>query len=235
MAHLDRMIYIDDSGHYKSGLVVYGWVEFAPDRWATVLKSWLDMRKRLWREYGIPVTQELHTTEYVNGRGRISTRVPDQFVRNGQEYWKDFGRAVAHECLETIRSTEGVRTGAVWCRGTPEQLAETKMRTYTELISRFERELAEKDSLGIVFMDGDGSDSTYKQAHRELRLADRRVLEDAIHLDSKGSQLVQMADLVAWSANTHIDRHPGNQFAWTWYEDFLSERDPDRSPREVGA
>lgn len=60
---LTRLIYIDDSGHPASGLVVYGWVEFAPDRWASVLKSWLDTRKRLWREFSIAVTEELHTTQ----------------------------------------------------------------------------------------------------------------------------------------------------------------------------
>jgi hypothetical protein len=47
---LDRLIYIDDSGHPASGLVVYGWIEFSPDRWASVLKTWLETRKRLWRE-----------------------------------------------------------------------------------------------------------------------------------------------------------------------------------------
>lgn len=29
--HLERMIYVDDSGHPRSGMVVYGWVEFSPD------------------------------------------------------------------------------------------------------------------------------------------------------------------------------------------------------------
>jgi hypothetical protein len=79
---LDRLIYVDDSGRPQSGLVVYGWVEFAPDRWAGVLRDWLDLRKRLWRESGIPVTQELHTVDYVNGRGRISRKFPDRHRHN---------------------------------------------------------------------------------------------------------------------------------------------------------
>ncbi|CAM3723856.1 DUF3800 domain-containing protein [Occultella aeris] len=231
--HLDRMIYVDDSGHPQEGTVVYGWVEFAPDRWAGVLRCWLDTRKRLWREFGIPLTQELHTTEYANGRGRISKQLPDRHVHKGVEYWKDFGREVADQCLETLRCTEGLKVGAVWRRGAPEQLARTKQEAYGALIERFERELADSGSLGIVFMDGDGTDGSYRSTHRGLKLAARRVIEDAVHLDSKASQLIQMADLVAWSANVTIDRHARNEFAWEWYSTFLAERDPARGAQAI--
>lgn len=230
---LNRMIYVDDSGHPQSGLVVYGWIEFSPDHWAGVLKSWLDTRKKLWREYGVLITTELHTTNYVNGRGRISRRTPDRFVRDGHELWKDFGRAVAVECLDTLRSTEGLAVGAVFRRGEPENFAETKLLAYQALIERFEGELAESESLGIVFMDGDGSDTSYRSAHRSLKLAQRRVIEDAIYTDSKHSQLVQMADLVAWSANTAVDQYPGNHFAGDWYSFYLAERDLHRDPQEI--
>lgn len=230
---LDRLIYVDDSGHPKSGLVVYGWIEFRPDRWSDVLRSWLDTRKRLWREFSIPVVTELHATAYVNGRGRISTQIPDRHVHNGVEYWKDFGREVAVECLETLRCTEGLTVGAVWRRSPPDQLARTRQETYAGLIQRFEQELAGSGSLAMVFMDGDGSDSSYRSTHRGLKLAARRVIEDAVHIDSRVSQLVQMADLVAWSANAHIDRHPGNEFAWEWYSTHLAERDPHRQPQEI--
>lgn len=230
---LDRMIYIDDSGHPQSGLVVFGWIEFAPDRWAGVLKSWLDTRKLLWREFSVPVVKELHTTAYVNGRGRIATRIPDRHVHHGVEHWKDFGREVAATCLDSLRCAEGLTVGAVWRRGAPDEFARTKQETYAALIERFEGELATSESLALVFMDGDGSDKSYRTTHRNLRLDDRRVIEDAIHLDSTGSQLIQMADLVAWSAYVQIDRHPAHQFAWEWYETYLAERDPRRTPPQI--
>lgn len=230
---LDRLIYVDDSGHPQSGLVVFGWVEFSPARWNGILRSWLDTRKMLWREFGIPIVNELHATEYVNGRGRISRRVPDRHVHEGVEHWKDFGREVAEVCLETLRSTEGLGVGAVWRRADPRQVNATRRSSYAALVTRLESELARTDSLALVFMDGDGSDTSYRTTHRALRLADRRVVEDAIHVDSRTSQLVQMADLVAWSANAHVDRHPGNQFAWGWYDTYLAERDPLRFPQEI--
>ena len=135
---LDRLIYIDDSGHPKSGLVVFGWVEFHPSSWAAVLRSWLTTRNRLWREYRIPVASELHMTEYVQGRGRISTKVPDRHVHDGVDYWKDFGREVAVECLDTLRCMEGLRVGAVYRRGDPHKLAQLRPDTYSALGRRFE-------------------------------------------------------------------------------------------------
>ncbi|GAA12650.1 hypothetical protein GOALK_056_00830 [Gordonia alkanivorans NBRC 16433] len=227
------MIYVDDSGHPASGLHVYGWIEFSPDHWSSVLASWLDTRKMLWREYRIAVTKELHTTEYVNGRGRISKGVPDRHVHAGVEYWKDFGREVAEVCLETLRCTEGLRVGAVYRRGDPGEIATTKRDLYADLVARIEVELAASGGLGLVFMDGDGNDPTYRTTHRGLDLRRRRLIEDAVHIDSATSQLVQMADLVAWSANSHVDRHAHNEFAWQWYEKFLSERDPSRVPQKI--
>nr|WP_232541563.1 DUF3800 domain-containing protein [Nocardia bovistercoris] len=227
------MIYVDDSGHPQSGLAVYGWIEFRPDQWRSVLRTWLDTRKALWREFKVPVTKELHTTEYVNGRGRISKSIPERHIHDGHEYWKDFGREVAHDCLETLRCVEGLIVGSVYRRGQPQDFASTKRELYADLVTRFERELEAGDSLGLIFMDGDGSDSSFRTTHRGLALAQRRMIEDAIHIDSSGSQLIQMADLVAWSAAAAIDRHPKNEFAAQWYSKYMSERDPLREPQEM--
>ncbi|MGO1181655.1 MAG: DUF3800 domain-containing protein [Micrococcaceae bacterium] len=230
---LNRLIYVDDSGNPNTGLAVFGWIEFSPDHWSAVLTQWLETRKRLWRDFGINVTEELHTTLYVNGRGRISKRVPDRHIHNGQTHWKDLGREVALECLETLRSTEGLRIGAVYRRGEPHDIGKLKQLAYASLVDRVESELADSESLAMIFIDGDGSDTSYRTTHRTLKLNQRRVIEDALHLDSRTSQLVQMADLVAWSANSAIDKHPKNEFARSWYADYLSERDPHRAPREI--
>jgi hypothetical protein len=74
---------------------------------------------------------------------------------------------------------------------------------------------------------------SFRTTHRQLKLDERHIIEDAIHLDSKSSQLVQMADLVAWSAYAAVDRHPRNEFAWGRYETYLAERDPGRQPKEL--
>ena len=234
-AALDRLIYIDDSGSPQLGLAVFGWIEFRPQQWADVLGRWLDNRKMLWREFGVPVAEELHMTEYVRGRGRIAKaeRIPNRHVHDGKPYWQDFGREVARTCLDTIRCIEGLKVGAVYRRGRPEDIHRTKVSLYEALVTRLEAGLEESGALAMVFMDGDGSDMTYRTTHRKLKLRERHVIEDAIHLESKGSQLVQMADHVAWCANTSINRHKGNAYAHDWYKRYLSERDPDREPQQI--
>lgn len=135
--------------------------------------------------------------------------------------------------MDTLRSTEGLVVGSVYRRGEPHTLAETKRELYAASVRRFETELAATDSLGLVVMDGDGSDLSYRATHRSLPLAERRVIEDAIHLDSRASQLVQMADLVAWTANVTVDAHPKNAFAREWYANYLAVCDRHRYPQEL--
>lgn len=71
---ISRMLYIDDSGAERDGLIVYGWIECRPERWRHALRTILQMRKGLYRDYLVPPARELHATEFINGRGRISTR-----------------------------------------------------------------------------------------------------------------------------------------------------------------
>lgn len=82
-------------------------------------------------------------------------------------------------------------------------------------------------------MDGDGSDPGYAAAHRDLKLAHRRVIEDPIFLAAHASQWVQMADLVAWSAYQGLLRHPGKEFAWEWYHRHLRDVDVADGPRAI--
>ncbi|PPF78262.1 hypothetical protein C5B96_14800 [Subtercola sp. Z020] len=71
-------------------------------------------------------------------------------------------------------------------------------------------------------MDGNGTDRSYLAAHRALDLSGRHVVEDPVFHDSRGSQFVQMADLVAYSAFMHLNRHDGNRFAWSWFDDHFA-------------
>lgn len=231
---LDRLVYMDDSGDSASGLVVYGWIEFAPHDWPEVLGAWLEHRRRLWRNYGVPVQKELHMTEYVQGRGRISKKVPDRFMADtGYPLWKNLGRAVALESLETLSSICGLKVGAVYRQATRATGAQARGEVYSTIISKLDAELSETNSLGMVFMDGDGSDTAYRDVHRTLLRGARSVIEDPIYTDSKASQFMQMADHVAWCATASILKIGKQAFAHDWYADYLSPRDPARGPQAV--
>lgn len=205
-------------------------MSFEPWQWADVLGEWSQVRRYLWREFRIPVTQELHTTAYVNGRTRISINPPDKCRRNGLVLWKDLGRDVATKILDRVASIQGLHVGAITATGASSLFADTKVRLYAHLLALFEQDLASRDALGIVLVDGDGSDGSYRAAHRNLPRPTRRIIEDPVHLDSAYSQLIQLADLVAWSANTCADPHPKNAFAHDWYSTYLAPRDIRRGP-----
>lgn len=55
------------------------------------------------------------------------------------------------------------------------------------------------------------------------------MFEGPLMLSSKHSQLIQIADLVVWSAYSAINKHASQEFAWHWYRDYLAVRDPNRS------
>ena len=91
---------------------------------------------------------------------------------------------------------------------------------------------AANDTFLMVFYDGQqglaapGDDSTpeelselwttavrnaapYRKVHRDLELTTRRVIEDVIMQDSRYSQLIQAADLIAYGAfQRHLQDHP---------------------------
>jgi hypothetical protein len=236
---LARLLYLDDSGSaLHGGLVVYGWVEVHPSDWTTVLGRWLDLRRSLARDYGIPQSQELHATDFVRGRGRIARRPPTRFIgRNdlGEQVvlWKDLGREVAERCLIALRDAAELRVGAVyrWEPATTKAWGRAKYATYGDLIRELDAELRRSGHFAVVAMDG--SDPHYRAVHRALPLTHRRIIEDPMMHDSRESHWTQMADLVAYTANITLNRHHGTAFGWDWYADFLAPRDPFGAPREL--
>ena len=137
--------------------------------------------------------------------------------------------------LTTIGSAEALRVGAVFRRTRAKGADYHRERAglYAALIAHIDARLAADEELGLIFMDGDDSDSIYREAHRELKLDVRRVVEDPLFQGSHRSQPVQMADLVAWTAYQSLQRHPGKQYAWPWYEKFLGLADVNGGPMEL--
>ena len=237
MPGLDRLFYVDDSYRQESGLVVFGWIECNPVEWRRGLRAWLELRKDLRREFGVRVDKELHATEFVNGRGDLSDDhrplVGTPFVDGqAQVLRKDLGRAVAVRCLQLIGSCPFLQVGAVW-RHIPDDADFTaqKYELYADFVQHIDAELRGRDSYGLIVMDG--QDPHYRSAHRALKLDERHIVEDAIMSDSGNSQLVQMADLVAYTAFSSLNRHNANRFAWDWYSDHLAGRDVNGGPVEL--
>jgi len=230
---ITRLIYMDDSGEPKSGLIILAWIEFDASDWNRILGEWLDIRRLLRIKFGISSQTELHTSQYVHGRGRLSNQIPERFRIGHQIKWKDFGQAIAVECLKKLGSIEGLEIHSIYSHKLHPTDLQAKERLYSYFASKLSSRLDNKNTLALVFIDGNGSDSTFQKVHRKLDLKTRSIVEDSIHLESSNSQLIQMADLIAWCANASVDKNSNNEFAWDWYERFLSVRDPNREPQPI--
>lgn len=219
-----RLIYIDDSGAAQTRTMVYGWVELHFQHWRTALRQWLNWRQELYRAIGLPTDYELHATKFVGGRGHPTGTDWD---RN-----KSYRTEVMEEALRTIAALPGLRTGAVFQRGEPITAA-FRADTYAKLVRWFDAELAAGDEYGMVLMDGDGTDPTYRIAHRELKLDTRSLIEDPLFQGSHLSQWVQMADLVAYTAYMRLARIPNKEFSWDWYGLLAATSATGPEPQDV--
>jgi len=106
------------------------------------------------------------------------------------------------DALGVICAKEGVKVGTVFRKTAARRKEYSVQRheVYEKLIQRLDNELETAGQLGIVFMDGNGSDHSYFNAHRKLKLASRNIIEDPLFQAAHRSQWIQMADLVAWAA-----------------------------------
>lgn len=218
-AHV-RLFYVDDSGAPETGWIIYSWIECAIVDWNEGLRCWLDLRKTLFADRRIPPSYQLHTTKFLNGRGNPSTD-PTQNAS------KQIRRQVIEQALGTIGGTPVLGVGTAYrhtaARG--KLYARERTRLYELLVARLDSRLTAAGELGIVFMDGNGSDGSYHAAHRALKLRHRRLIEDPQFLPAHKSQWVQMVDIVAYSAYQGLLRHPAKQFAWNWYNHYLAAMD----------
>jgi hypothetical protein len=220
-----RMFYIDDSGSVDTGHIVYSWIETTPHEWATGLRTWLDFRKTLYANYKIPPSAELHAAHLVAGRGRPST---DATVNKSKKTRRD----IMESALQAIGSIPEVHVGTIYRTTTTTGTAYAAERDalYDELITHLDDRLCASGELGIVFMDGIGTENGYYTAHRRMKLQDRSIIEDPLFQASHRSQTIQMADLVAWTAYQAIQQHPAKTFAWHWYDKHLRTADLNGAP-----
>ncbi|MCJ1709531.1 DUF3800 domain-containing protein [Microbacterium sp. VKM Ac-2923] len=214
-----HLCYIDDSGHPQTGITLTALL-IGEDHWNQVLSAWLDGRREIHREFGVPKTAELHAVKLYKGRGEFC-ETAEQEAKFSSIARAAAGRVMLSHISKNSSFTV-VSVGA-------------KSRSTDELYARFIAFLEDwaetRDTRLLVFYDGqtgvdeDGERTAeersdlwerairaaapYRAVHRNLDLSSRRVIEDVVMQDSKYSQLIQAVDLIAYGAyHKHLQNHP---------------------------
>jgi len=228
-----RLFYVDDSGVDNTGWVVFGWVEFLLLDWAQVLDHRIRWRKALYAERRIPASFHLHTAEFLGARGASESASLDGLWNAGsRKYVRNKRVAVLEQALANVGTCEQLRLGVAHRHTTSRNrdFARQKAEVYADLVAHLDGMLEQAGEVGLLVLDGDGSDISFRGGHRRLPLASRRLLEDPLYQRSHSTQLIQMADLVAFAGYQSLLRAPEKRFAWDWYTTFLASRDPRAQP-----
>lgn len=224
-----RLFYVDDSGAEETGWAVFAWIECTFPNWANGLQAWLDLRTSLYAEHRIPPSAELHATQFVNGRGNPSQNP-------GVNMSKRVRQAVAEQALATICACPELHVGAVYRQTSArkKEYAAERDAAYIGLVDHLDTRLGGAGEHGMIIMDGNGTAANaYYAAHRGLKLSARNLVEDPLFVPAHRSAWVQMADFVAWTTYQSLQRHPGKQFTWDWYDRYLRTCDVNGGPVRV--
>lgn len=212
--------YVDDSGDSRNGTTLTALI-VEDQYWTGLLGAWLQGRRDIHREFGVPKSKEIHAVDLYKKRGSYC-ETPEQEKKFGEN-----NRAAAGRMLLSALSKHQDFTVV-----TVASAEVVKPRVYAKFIAWLEDWAALNDTHLLVFYDGQqglgapgepltieeqqalwemaGRGATpYREVHRGLELGSRRILEDVIMQDSRYSQLIQAADLIAYGAyHKHLQEHP---------------------------
>jgi hypothetical protein len=214
-----HLCYVDDSGHPQKGITLTALI-IEDVRWTEVLGAWLEGRRVLHREFGVPKLKELHAVKLYKGRGEFC-ETPEQE--------KAFGRAVRATAGRIMLSH--LSKGSQFTVLTVGSSDRSSNVVYARFVAFLEDWAASNDTQLMIFYDGqtgiDEADehspeerrelwerairgaAPYREAHRSLELKTRRIIEDVMMQDSRYSQLIQAVDLLAYGAyHKHLQSHP---------------------------
>lgn len=217
------MAYVDDSGASKRGTTLAALL-VEPTHWCGVLDAWLAGRRAVHGDFGVRKDAELHAADLYKGRG-VFCATPEQETAFGRRQRAATGRIV----LSHLSKYEHFQVVTVGTRKV------SKPAVYAQFIAYLEDWATEQQTELVIFYDGpqgihqeDGTEPTreklaaqwedalrnaapYRRVHRELKITQRRVVEDPIMQDSRYSQLIS-SPMVPTTPPPGTARHLGTEY-----------------------
>jgi hypothetical protein len=208
-----RLVYADESGDDKD-LTLYAFVEVDPAEWTSALSQWMNLRRALRDDLSIPTRYELHAVKFLAGRGNPS-HDPEWNRKKGLRI--EVGR----------RITETLAQMPIHLRVTYVSSSDRRL-AYRAAIRQLESDLRRSSERAMVMVDGDGSDPTHLEVHRDMPLESRLVIEDPWHQGAHTNQWIMIADWVAYLAFQSLRRN--NHLVSGWYGEILAPLDVNSGP-----
>ncbi|GAA3991351.1 hypothetical protein GCM10022247_07710 [Allokutzneria multivorans] len=212
-----RLVYVDDSGTVDrqlapGGLMLFSFLTICPTSWIQVRRPWLVFRRMLEQTINIPTSYELHGVKFLGGRGR--PRGHNHPDLSGEERLRLFKLA-----LDTIAALPGLELTTIAVRTTDREKAYHRCVQH-----RFGELVSGNAQPHVVIVDGDGTDPVYRRVHRsfhESRDGLPALIEDPMFQPSLSHQMIQIADLVAYSAFQQLVANPRYPERHALYEEHL--------------
>lgn len=190
------LIYIDES--YDDTHYAYSAIFVPIEEWNNIFQKVLLWRKGLHQNHGIDVNGEIHSTEFVGGRGQPITNRD-----------KNYRAKLFNSFLEMI---EGLPSIKIINGITGNKLHHETLFKY--IVTRINTNLKYENALGILICDA-GNENKLVSMVRSLKKENQiwsaysygthlscpldRIVEDPLFKTSKSSYFIQLADMVAFS------------------------------------
>lgn len=222
-----HIAYVDDSGRGKARTVTGVIVPAAG--WSDVLHRWLEGRQKLADTWGVRKHAELHGVELARGRGAYCASSEEELIfrrRHVRLRAYDLMLAALAQCEELVIATVCCETAHLPTayRGFVDHVQRWASGAGTHVLIAFdgqqypvESESITADDAALQVLNTYHNVTPYRRVHRGLELRTRRVIEDPFMQDSRCSQLIQAADLVAYAASQ-----------WLWENTTLWPKGPLR-------
>lgn len=189
-----HLIYIDES--MQGNHIVIAALAIPVSTWNDCLDHLISLRRKLRNEYGVFISKELHTSEFLGGRGRYSKR----------RHTKEERAAIYKLTLKELSKLPEMKLFTVHCDHKKLDWG------FERLVNRLQRNVASENGSFVIVADK-GFEWVYTAQSRKMRrynpipsrysgyrsLPLKRLIEDPFHLDSKRSYFIQAADAVAYS------------------------------------